>query len=84
MKQQQLKKISVHTIGCRLNQYETEKMAADLHPFGFRRALKGEPADLYLINTCTVTHRADQSSRNIINRATRENPNARIVIVQFV
>jgi len=55
-------------------------MAADLYPFGFRRALKGEAADLYLINTCTVTHRADQSSRNIINRATRENPNARIVV----
>ncbi|UCC43427.1 MAG: tRNA (N(6)-L-threonylcarbamoyladenosine(37)-C(2))-methylthiotransferase MtaB [Candidatus Zixiibacteriota bacterium] len=74
------KKLSVHTIGCRLNQYETEKMAAELYPFGFTRAEDGEPADLYIINTCTVTHRADSSSRNIISRAIRENPEASIVV----
>jgi threonylcarbamoyladenosine tRNA methylthiotransferase MtaB len=80
MKPESRKKISLHTIGCRLNQYETEKMAASLVPYGFERAKPGEKADLYLINTCTVTHRADSSSRNAISRAARENPSGRIVV----
>jgi threonylcarbamoyladenosine tRNA methylthiotransferase MtaB len=74
------KKISLHTIGCRLNQYETEKMAAELYPYGFRRAEPGESADLYIINTCTVTHKADADCRQIIKRAARMNPNARVVV----
>ncbi|MBN1213459.1 MAG: tRNA (N(6)-L-threonylcarbamoyladenosine(37)-C(2))-methylthiotransferase MtaB [candidate division Zixibacteria bacterium] len=80
MKKSELKKIAYYTIGCRLNQYETERMAAALYPFGFRRAAPGEKADLYLINTCTVTQRADQSSRHIIRRAARENPTAKVVV----
>ena len=72
--QNEKKKISFQTTGCRLNQYETERMASDLLPFGFARAAKGEPADLYIINTCTITHRADSSSRYLINRAARETP----------
>jgi threonylcarbamoyladenosine tRNA methylthiotransferase MtaB len=55
-------------------------MAARLRPLGFQRVRKGEKADLYIINTCTVTHRADQSSRNLIHRAARENPAGRIVV----
>jgi len=74
------KTVSLQTVGCRLNQYETEKMAAALYPYGFRRAEQGEPADLYIINTCTVTHRADSSSRYLVQKAARENPNARIVV----
>jgi len=72
--------VSLQTVGCRLNQYETEKMAAALYPYGFRRAAQGEPADLYIINTCTVTHRADSTSRYLVQKAARENPNARIVV----
>lgn len=72
--------ISVQTTGCRLNQYESERMAAELYQLGFRRAEKGEKADLYLINTCTVTHRADSSSRSLIRRAARDNPDGRIVV----
>ncbi len=73
--------ISLQTVGCRLNQYETEKMAAELYPFGFRRADKGEKADLTIINTCTVTHRADSDCRYLIRRAARRNPDGRIVVV---
>lgn len=80
MLQRSDKKISLHTIGCRLNQYETEKMAAELYPYGFRRAEPGESADLYIINTCTVTHKADADCRQIIKRAARQNPNARVVV----
>ncbi len=73
--------ISFQTVGCRLNQYETEKMAADLAPFGFERANRGQPADLYIINSCTVTHRADKDSRYLVRRAKRENPDSRVVLV---
>ncbi|RKX25996.1 MAG: tRNA (N(6)-L-threonylcarbamoyladenosine(37)-C(2))-methylthiotransferase MtaB [Candidatus Zixiibacteriota bacterium] len=74
------KTVSLQTVGCRLNQYETEKMAVDLYPYGFRRAAKDESADLYIINTCTVTHRADSSSRYLISKARRENPDSRVVV----
>lgn len=80
MTDQAPKTVSLQTVGCRLNQYETEKMAAAIYPYGFRRAKRGEPADLYIINTCTVTHRADSSSRYLVQKAARENPNARIVV----
>jgi len=56
-------------------------MAADLAPFGFERANRGQPADLYIINSCTVTHRADKDSRYLVRRAKRENPNSRVVLV---
>jgi threonylcarbamoyladenosine tRNA methylthiotransferase MtaB len=75
-----LRKLSLQTIGCRLNQYETERIARDLVPWGFRRARKDEIADLYIINTCTVTHRADSDARNLIRRAARANPSGRVVV----
>lgn len=80
MAQTEFKKIALHTIGCRLNQYETEKMAAELYPFGFRRALPGEPVDLYIINTCTVTHKADSDCRQMVKKAAREHPLSRVVV----
>lgn len=69
------------TVGCRLNQYESEKMAAKLYPYGFRRSDKNEKADLTIINTCTVTHRADSDCRYLVRRANRLNPDGRIVVV---
>ncbi len=75
------KRVSFQTVGCRLNQYETERIAARLHPFGFKRVHGQEAADLYIINTCTVTHRADSDCRYLIRRAVRQNPNSRIVVV---
>lgn len=80
MSKNDLKKMSVTTVGCRLNQYESEKMASELYPYGFQRVKDGARADLYLINTCTVTHRADSDCRNLIRRAVRQNPNGNIVV----
>lgn len=74
------KTVHFQTVGCRLNQYETEKMAAQLEPYGFERVDK-QAADLYIINTCTVTHRADKDSRYYVRRAKRENPSVHIVVV---
>jgi len=56
-------------------------MAAQIYPFGFRRAENGEKADLTIINTCTVTHRADSDCRYLIRRAVRENTDGHIVVV---
>ncbi|MBU0982378.1 MAG: tRNA (N(6)-L-threonylcarbamoyladenosine(37)-C(2))-methylthiotransferase MtaB [candidate division Zixibacteria bacterium] len=81
MAPRELKKLSLRTVGCRLNQYETEKMAADLMPYGFRRSEPGEEADLCIINTCTVTHRADADDRYLVKRAAREHPKAKVVVV---
>jgi threonylcarbamoyladenosine tRNA methylthiotransferase MtaB len=74
------KTVHFQTVGCRLNQYETEKMAAQLEPYGFER-VDSQAADLYVINTCTVTHRADRDSRYYIRRALRENPDTQVVVV---
>lgn len=73
--------VRFETVGCRLNQYETERMASDLAPLGLKRVGAGEPADLYIINTCTVTHRADKDSRYLARRARRDNPGAKVVLV---
>jgi threonylcarbamoyladenosine tRNA methylthiotransferase MtaB len=81
VKNKATKTIAFQTVGCRLNQYETEKMAANLAPFGFERVEPGKPADLCIINTCTVTHRADKDSRYMARRAKRANPNCRVVLV---
>jgi threonylcarbamoyladenosine tRNA methylthiotransferase MtaB len=74
-------RIAFKTIGCRLNQYETERMAAELNPFGLQRVKPGEPADVFVINTCTVTHKADKDCRYYIRRARRDNPGCKVVVV---
>ena len=74
------KRFAVETSGCRLNQYETERMANQLTCLGLDRVDYNQEADLYLINTCTVTGRADASCRNIISRAARRKNGAVIVV----
>jgi len=76
-----MKKVVLETIGCRLNQYETEIIAAELCRHGFQRVTFKQPADLYIINTCTVTGRADATCRNIISRACRKETKAPVVVI---
>lgn len=76
-----MKKVALETIGCRLNQYETERIAGQLLEYGFERVEFSDPADLYIINTCTVTGRADASCRNIISRAARRSEKPPVVVV---
>ena len=73
-------KIALFTIGCKVNQYETEAMAEKLEDFGFERVDFSEQADIYIINTCTVTKESDYSSRQAIYRAHRRSPHAKIVV----
>ena len=74
------KKIVFFTVGCKLNQYETQAMAESLGGEGYQRIDFSEPADLYLINTCTVTAQSDYSSRQAIYRAHRRSPEAKILL----
>lgn len=76
-----MRKVALATIGCRLNQYETEKIAFQLTQCGFQRVDFDQDADLYIVNTCTVTGRADSSCRNIISRATRKRGHPPVVVV---
>lgn len=72
--------MALTTVGCRLNQYETRQIAAKLCSLGLRNVPYNEKADLYILNTCTVTGRADSDCRKLINRAIRLNPDAIMVV----
>jgi threonylcarbamoyladenosine tRNA methylthiotransferase MtaB len=69
------------TLGCKVNQYETEYVRQGLARLGFREPADGEPADLCVVNTCTVTAEADRKSRRAIRRMARENPHAEIIVM---
>ncbi len=73
--------IRTHTLGCKVNQYETEYVREGLRRIGYQDAGEGQPADLCVINTCTVTAEGDAKSRQIIRRLARENPQARLVVM---
>jgi threonylcarbamoyladenosine tRNA methylthiotransferase MtaB len=73
-------RFSLHTSGCRLNQYEIEAIGAKLESLGFQEVSFDEPVDVAAINTCTVTGRADADARNAIRRARRTSPDGRVVV----
>ncbi|MCB1214995.1 MAG: tRNA (N(6)-L-threonylcarbamoyladenosine(37)-C(2))-methylthiotransferase MtaB [Deltaproteobacteria bacterium] len=75
-----VKTVGLANLGCKANQYDGTYMGALMERHGFRLVDFKELADLYLINTCTVTDKADGDSRNLIRRAHRRNPEAPIVV----
>src|SRR5262249_20758073 len=68
-------------LGCKVNQYETQYVREMLEANGYREADDDEPADLCLVNTCTVTHEADAKGRQAIRRLAHDNPAAAIVVM---
>jgi threonylcarbamoyladenosine tRNA methylthiotransferase MtaB len=76
-----LKRASVETLGCRLNQSEGILLEGKLREAGYEVVPFGDPADLGVINTCTVTNEADAKSRNTIRRFCKKNPKATTVVV---
>lgn len=71
---------SIATLGCKLNQSESDRMARQLADAGVTLVPFGRFADLYVINSCTVTHVGDRKSRQLIRRAVRANPEAFVVV----
>lgn len=75
------KRASLHTLGCRLNQAETSLLEERLVAAGYTLVPFGDPADLAIVNTCTVTHEADAKSRKLIRQFIRKNPGAYAAVV---
>jgi threonylcarbamoyladenosine tRNA methylthiotransferase MtaB len=72
-------RVALMTVGCKLNQYESEGIAEAFEAAGFEVVPFGDPADVYVVNTCTVTARSDYRSRQMLRRASRRNPSAVVV-----
>lgn len=75
-----MKSISIVTLGCKVNQYDTAVILNQLPKSKYCRVPFTDKADVYVIDTCTVTHRADAEARNYINRAKRANPDGLVVV----
>ena len=76
-----MKSIAFHNLGCKVNGYEMEFMQQALREKGYPIVSFDEKADIYIINTCTVTNIADRKSRQMIHRAKAKNPDAVVVAV---
>jgi threonylcarbamoyladenosine tRNA methylthiotransferase MtaB len=74
-------KLRVATLGCKVNQYETELVRQGLRRAGYTDCGESEPADVCIVNTCTVTSEGDAKSRQLVRRLHRDNPSARIVVM---
>ena len=72
-------RVAFYTLGCKLNQAETESLANRFSKAGFQLVSPGDGADIYIANTCTVTHIADRKSRHWLRLARRRNPQALII-----
>ncbi len=72
--------VAITTLGCKINQFESAALEEKLARGGFRVVPFTEAADIYIINTCTVTARTDSESRRLIRRAARQNGRAKIVV----
>lgn len=77
-----MRTVKFYTLGCKVNQYETQEIRERFASGGFKEVddSRSEKADIYVINTCTVTQTADRKSRYFIHYAYRQNPKAKIVV----
>ena len=74
-------KLRTVTLGCKVNQYETEYVREGLLGIGYEDAQDDDAAELCIVNTCTVTNEGDAKSRQTIRRLARRNPGAKIVVM---
>lgn len=75
------KKVAFHTLGCKLNFSETSTIARDFKDNGFNQVNFDEEAEVYVINTCSVTHNADKECKYWVKKANAANPNGLVVVV---
>lgn len=76
-----MKKVALHNLGCKVNGYEIDVMQQRLEEKGYKIVPFDKKADIYIINTCTVTNMADRKSRQMLHRAKKKNPEAVVVAV---
>ncbi len=72
--------VAIKTFGCKLNQYESEQIREQLERLGYTIVDFASPADVYIINSCTVTHRADRDTRKLARHTKRRHPQAVLVV----
>jgi len=77
-------RISAYTLGCKVNQYETNAMIQQFQNSGYEIVNFNDVSDIYIINTCTVTNMSDRKSRNIFRKAKERNKNAIVVAVRML
>ena len=75
-----MKTVKFITLGCKVNQYDTQAIREKFLGSGFKEIDNGKKADIHIVNTCTVTSTADRKSRYFIHNAYRQNPKARIIV----
>lgn len=73
-------RVSFYTLGCKVNQYETQMLRERFADAGYETVGEDDPADIYIINTCTVTNLSDRKSRQRIRRVKKKNDQAVIVV----
>lgn len=74
-------KVAFHTLGCKVNSYESQAMLNMFEEAGYEEVDFKEVADVYVVNTCTVTNTGDSKSRQMIRKAIRKNPQATVCVV---
>ena len=77
-----MKKVSFYTLGCKVNQYETNAMTQKFQEAGYEIVNMSEGiADIYIVNTCTVTNMSDRKSRQVLRKVKEKNKNAIVIAV---
>jgi len=76
-----MKRVAFHTLGCKVNQYETNAMIQQFLEIGYNLVEFNEMADIYVVNTCTVTNMSDKKSRQMLRKVKQKNPDSIIVAV---
>jgi len=73
-------RVAIKTLGCKLNQYESEQIREDFEALGFESVDFSDEAEVYVINSCTVTHRTDRDARRLSRQARRRSPGSMIIV----
>ena len=76
-----MKRVAFHTLGCKLNFSETSTLARQFKNAGWTKSLFSDPAEVYVINTCSVTENADKECRTMVHRALQANPEGKVIVV---
>ena len=77
------KTIAFHTLGCKTNYSETSSISREIIKSGFEKVGYNELADIYVLNTCSVTENANKDARKFVRKPKRNNPNATIFVIGF-
>ena len=76
-------KVKMHTLGCKVNQYETESITEDFLKNGYEITLSDDDADIFVVNSCTVTSESDRKTRQTVRRLKHNHPNSIVILYRL-